>query len=222
MALPELTRDARGHELQFATNHLGHFQLTLRLWPALKAARGARVISLASLGHQFSPVAFDDVDFRQRGYTPFAAYGQSKTANVLFAVALDRRGRADGVRAFAVHPGGILETNLARHLEPSMLEGLNTLDASGKPVIDAERGLKDTPMGAATQVWCATSPALAGKGGVYCEDCDISPIVNPAEVGLELGEMMHLGGVFPHAIDIEAAERLWTLSEELTGARIQP
>ena len=163
MALPELTRDARGHELQFATNHLGHFQLALRLWPALKAARGARVISLASLGHRFSPVVFDDIDFRERGYTPFAAYGQSKTANVLFAVALDRRGRPDGVRAFAVHPGGIVETNLARHLEPSMLQGLNALDASGKPVIDAERGLKDTAMGAATQVWCATSRAF-GKG----------------------------------------------------------
>jgi len=137
-------------------------------------------------------------------------------------VALDRRGRADGIRAFAVHPGGIVETNLARHLDSEMLKGINAVDASGKPVIDAERGLKDIAMGAATQVWCATSPALAGKGGVYCEDCDISPVVNTAETGLELGEMLHLGGVFPHAVDVEAAEKLWSLSEELTGARIQP
>lgn len=221
MALPELTCDARGRELQFATNHLGHFQLTVRLWPALKAARGARVISLASLGHRFSPVVFEDIDFRERAYTPFAAYGQSKTANVLFALALDRRGRADGIRAFAVHPGGIVETNLTRHLDASMLQNLNAVDASGKPVIDAERGLKDIAMGAATQVWCATSPALAGKGGVYCEDCDISPVANP-EIGSELDEMMHLGGVFPHAIDAEAAEKLWRLSEALTGARIEP
>lgn len=220
MALPELTLDARGHELQFATNHLGHFQLTLRLWPALKAAHGARVVSVSSLGHRFSPVVFDDIDFHRRPYAPFAAYGQSKTANALFAVELDRRGAADGVRAFAVHPGGIVETNLGKHLDPAMLKGFNAFDAEGKAIIAPERGLKSPAMGAATQVWCATSPALAGLGGVYCEDCDVSVPLAPPTGEYVLGDSLGQGGVFPHAVDPAAAARLWTLSEELTGVRL--
>lgn len=218
MALPELTLDARGHELQFATNHLGHFQLTLRLWPALKAAKGARVVSVSSLGHRFSPVVFDDIDFRHRAYAPFAAYGQSKTANALFAVALDKR--QSDVRAFAVHPGGIVETNLGKYIDPAMLKGLNAIDETGKPIIDPERGLKTPAMGAATQVWCATSPILAGKGGVYCEDCDISVLLPAPEGDYVLGDTLGVGGVFPHAIDPAAAERLWALSEELTGVHL--
>ncbi len=220
MALPELTRDARGHELQFATNHLGHFQLTLRLWPALKAAHGARVVAVSSLGHRFSPVVFDDIDFARRPYTPFGAYGQSKTANALFAVALDRRGAADGVRAFAVHPGGIVATNLGKYLDVAMLRDLGVFDAEGRPVIAPERGYKTPEMGAATQVWCATSPALAGQGGVYCEDCDISVLLSPPEGEYVLGDTLGVRGVFPHAVDAAAAERLWTLSEELTGAHL--
>jgi NAD(P)-dependent dehydrogenase (short-subunit alcohol dehydrogenase family) len=220
MALPELTLDARGHELQFATNHLGHFQLTLGLWPALRAAHGARVVALSSLGHRFAPVVFDDIDFRHRAYAPFVSYGQSKTANVLFAVALDKRGAKDGVRAFAVHPGGILETNLGRHMNPATLRELGVIDAAGKPIVAPERGLKTAPMGAATQVWCATSPALAGKGGVYCEDCDISVLLPPPAGETVLGDTMAVGGVYPYAVDPAAAERLWTLSEELTGAHL--
>ncbi|CAH2602574.1 putative oxidoreductase [Rhodovastum atsumiense] len=220
MALPDLTLDARGHELQFATNHLGHFQLTLRLWPALRAAGGARVVAVSSLGHRFSPVVFEDIDFRHRPYVPFAAYGQSKTANALFAVALDRRGAADGVRAFAVHPGGIVETNLGKHLDPARLRDIGAIDAQGQPVIDPERGLKTPAMGAATQVWCATSPALAGKGGVYCEDCDISVPLPPHAGDIVIGDTMAVGGVYPHAVDPTAAERLWTLSETLTGVRL--
>lgn len=220
MALPELVRDGRGHELQFATNHLGHFQLTLRLWPALKAAHGARVVAVSSLGHRFSPVVFDDIDFRHRPYVPFAAYGQSKTANALFAVALDKRGAADGVRAFAVHPGGIVETNLGKYIDPAMLRDLGAIDADGRAIINPERGFKTPAMGAATQVWCATSPALAGKGGVYCEDCDISMPLTPPQGEYVLGDTLGQGGVFPHAVDPAAAERLWTLSEKLTGARL--
>jgi NAD(P)-dependent dehydrogenase (short-subunit alcohol dehydrogenase family) len=220
MALPKLTLDGRGHELQFATNHLGHFQLTLGLWPALKAAHGARVVAVSSLGHRFSPVVFEDIDFRHRAYTPFAAYGQSKTANALFAVALDRRGVRDGMRAFAVHPGGIVETNLGKYLDPAWLREFGAIDAEGKPIIAPERGLKTPAMGAATQVWCATSPALAGRGGVYCEDCDISVLLPPPAGETVPGETLAAGGVYPHAVDAAAAERLWTLSEELTGARL--
>ncbi|MBP2301964.1 SDR family NAD(P)-dependent oxidoreductase [Azospirillum picis] len=220
MALPELTRDTRGHELQFATNHLGHFQLALRLWPALKSAHGARVVALSSLGHRFSRVVFEDVDFHQRTYNPFSAYGQSKTANALFAVELDRRGAPDGVRAFAVHPGGIVETNLGKHIDPTMLRDLGAVDSEGKAIIDPDRGFKTPAMGAATQVWCATSPALATEGGVYCEDCDIAVVLAPPDGDYVLGDTLGQGGVFPHAIDPAAAERLWMLSETLTGMRL--
>lgn len=220
MALPDLTVNARGHELQFATNHLGHFHLTLRLWPALKAAHGARVVAVSSAGHRYSPVVFEDTDFRNRAYTPFIAYGQSKTANVLFAVALDKRGSRDGIRAFAVHPGGIVETNLGKHVDPAMLREIGAVDADGQPIIAPERGLKTPAMGAATQVWCATSPALAGKGGVYCEDCDVSVLLAPAAGGFVLGDTLAVGGVYPHAVDPAAAETLWALSEKLTGVHL--
>lgn len=220
MALPALTLDGRGHELQFATNHLGHFQLTLRLWPALQAAHGARVVAVSSLGHRFSPVVFEDIDFHDRAYDPFAAYGQSKTANALFAVALDRHGAADGIRAFAVHPGGIVETNLGKHIDLAMLRELGAIDAEGKAIIAPERGFKTPAMGAATQVWCATSPALADKGGVYCEDCDISMPLAPPKGAYVLGDTLGQGGVFPHAVDPAAAEKLWVLSEALTGVRL--
>ncbi|OIQ87411.1 2,3-dihydro-2,3-dihydroxybenzoate dehydrogenase [mine drainage metagenome] len=219
MALPELTLDGRGHELQFATNHLGHFQLTLRLWPALQAAHGARVVAVSSLGHRFSPVVFDDIDFRHRPYSPFAAYAQSKTANALFAVELDKRGMPDGIRAFAVHPGGIVETNLGKHIDPAMLRDLGAIDAEGKAIIAPERGFKTPSMGAATQVWCATSPQLIDRGGVYCEDCDVSAPLAPPEGEYLLGDTLGQGGVFPHAVDPVAAEKLWTLSEDLTGVR---
>lgn len=221
MALPELTRDARGHELQFATNHLGHFQLTRRLWPALVAAGragGARVVSVSSLGHRFSPVVFEDIDFAQREYTPFGAYGQSKTANVLFALELDARGKADGVRAFAIHPGGILDTNLGVHIDPAMLEGMGAITADGKAVIDPARGLKDVPMGAATQVWAATSPQLDGLGGVYCENVEVSPLREAnGDAVFEIGDSLSETGVMPHAVDRAAAARLWDVSEAMLG-----
>ena len=196
---PPLLRDARGYESQLATNHLGHFQLTARLWPALKQAGSARVVSVSSTGIRFGGVDFDDPNFEHREYDKWKAYGQSKSANALFAVALDRRGEPDGVRAFAVHPGRIM-TDLARYLT------------------DAELAIggqfKTTEQGAATSVWCATSSQLDGKGGVFCMDCDIAEVV--PEFTLE-GLDQEPSGVLPWAIDPALAERLWQLSEAMTG-----
>ena len=213
MAAP-LARDARGYESQFATNHLGHFQLTTRLWPALVAAGGARVVALSSAGLRWSPVVFEDLMFEHRDYEPFAAYGQSKTANALFAVELDRRGRAEGVRAFAVHPGTIIETDLIRHTDPEMLKAAGVFDADGRPVRDPVRQLKSIEQGAATTVWCATSPQLEGRGGVYCDNCDISPLVAPED---EAAWRQSSGavGVLSYAVDPQAAARLWEISEQL-------
>ncbi|MGJ4748814.1 hypothetical protein ACQV5M_20805, partial [Leptospira sp. SA-E8] len=154
MALPERQLDARRLELQFATNHVGHFQLTGRLWPALALAgktgtnAGARVVVVSSRGHRFSPVVFDDLHFERRPYERWAAYGQSKTANVLFALDLDRRGQAQGVRAFSVHPGGIVDTNLAKHLSQDELRAVGAIDEQGRPVVDASQGFKSVAQGA--------------------------------------------------------------------------
>lgn len=204
MATP-LFRDGGGHEGQFATNHLGHFRLVKALWPALVKARGARVVSVSSRGHQIAGVDFDDIDFRRRSYDRWVAYGQSKTANVLFAVELDRRGQADGVRALSLHPGQIL-TNLARHLSAEEIAGFDALDAEGKPIVDPDRGMKTPQQGAATSVWAATSPLLAGKGGLYLEDCNIAPI-HAGDIGRK--------GVAPYAIDPADAVRLWDLSDRM-------
>lgn len=221
MALPERRLDARGLELQFATNHVGHFQLTGRLWPALAwagAQGGARVVAVSSRGHRFSPVVFDDIHFERRPYERWAAYGQSKTANVLFALELDRRGQAQGVRAFSVHPGGIVDTNLAQHLSQDELRAVGAIDEQGRPVVDAAKGLKSVAQGAATQLWCATSPQLAGLGGLYCEDADVAPLVGAA-TGSDWHQVAarSQAGVFAHAVDPAAARQLWTLSETLTG-----
>ncbi|MFF2655471.1 SDR family NAD(P)-dependent oxidoreductase [Streptomyces sp. NPDC058045] len=198
MACPE-TRVGPGREAQFATNHLGHFALVNRLWPAL--APTARVISVSSRGHHASPIRWDDLDFT-RGYDKWQAYGQAKTANVLFAVHLDALGRSAGVRSFALHPGGIL-TPLQRHVPKAEQIRNGWIDADGNQVAD---WLKTPEQGAATQVWAATSPRLAGLGGVYCEDCDIA--VRTTDEG---------GGVRDYAVDPEQAARLWHLSAELTG-----
>ncbi|HET9379065.1 MAG TPA: oxidoreductase [Chthoniobacterales bacterium] len=215
MAAP-LSRDARGHESQFSTNHLGHFQLTARLWPALLAARGARVVSVSSRAHQFAGVDFEDPNFQRRPYDRWQAYGQSKTANVLFAVELDRRAEPNHVRVFAVHPGAIL-TELGRYMTDDDLQryGLSRdykpgSVPAGRSV--AEGGMfKTIEQGAATQVWCATSSQLAGMGGIYCEDVDVT---GPLDSKTALAN-----GVASWAIDPDLAKRLWTLSEELTGLR---
>jgi NAD(P)-dependent dehydrogenase (short-subunit alcohol dehydrogenase family) len=213
MATP-LARDKRGYESQLAVNHLGHFQLTTRLWPALVAAGGARVVALSSRGHRFSPFVFDDPQFEHRAYEPFVAYGQSKTANSLFVVELDRRGQDEGVRAFAAHPGTILDTALIRHLDSESIRATGVIGEDGEPLRDPEQQLKTIPQGAATTVWCATSPQLAGHGGVYCENSDISPLVS-SEDEAAWRKSSGMPGVLPYAVDSDAATRLWELSERL-------
>jgi len=207
MANP-LTRDARGYESQFATNHLGHFQLTARLWPALLRAKGARVVSLSSVGHRRAQVNFEDPNFERREYDRWAAYGQSKTANALFAVGLDTIGEPDGIRAFSVHPGGVV-TDLIRHMSTEEVRAYGVLDEHGRPIIDPARNMKTPEQGAATSVWCATSRQLEGLGGVYCENCDIAVPVP--------GGSTELRGVRPWAIDRGFARELWNLSEKLIG-----
>ncbi|WP_338607934.1 oxidoreductase [Pelagibacterium nitratireducens] len=206
MAAP-LSRDADGHEGQFATNHLGHFRLTLGLWPALRRAGEARVVSVSSRGHQIAGIDFDDVDFTRRPYDKWVAYGQSKTANALFAMGLDARGKDACIRAFSLHPGQVL-TGLARHLSAEEIAGFDTNDSEGQPRVDPDKGMKTVEQAAAMSLWCATSPLLAGLGGVYCEDSDIVEI-NTAEAGRK--------GVAPWAADASFAERLWTMSEAMTG-----
>jgi NAD(P)-dependent dehydrogenase (short-subunit alcohol dehydrogenase family) len=226
MAAP-LVRDARGYESQFATNHLGHFQLTARLWPALLKAGNARVVNVSSWGHRYSPVVFEDPNFEHRAYEPWSAYGQSKTANILHAVALDARGKDKGIRAFAVHPGTIVTTDLTRYLTTEQLQKAGAIDADGNPVLDPSRQMKTIAQGAATSVWCATSPMLTGMGGVYCENSDVSPLIvsGNQEIGTSWGGV-RMGerptgalGVYPYAVDPDAAQRLWKLSERLTGAQ---
>ena len=199
MACPE-TRVGPGWEAQLATNHLGHFALVNRLWP-LVAQGGARVVSVSSAGHRRSPIRWDDPMFTRGDYDKWTAYGQAKTANVLFAVRLDELGAAAGVRALALHPGGIL-TPLQRHLSDEEQQGLGWIDSNGHPLVD----FKSTEQGAATTVWAATSPRLEGLGGVYCEDCDVARVSTD-----------DAPGVRPYAIDPEQAAWLWDLSAELTG-----
>jgi NAD(P)-dependent dehydrogenase (short-subunit alcohol dehydrogenase family) len=203
MASPEF-RVGPGWEGQFGTNHLGHYVLTNLLWPALTRGGGARVVELTSAAHRISPIRFDDMQFERDPYDKWQAYGQSKTANSLFAVQLDVLGQADGVHAFAVHPGGIM-TPLQRHLSIEEMRASGWVDDDGNPV-----GQFKTPeQGAATSVWCATSPQLDGMGGVYCADCDVADIVESIQPGG--------GGVMAHAVDPDAAARLWELSAQLTG-----
>ncbi|WP_447759022.1 oxidoreductase [Pseudomonas moraviensis] len=209
MAAP-LLRDADGHESQFATNHLGHYRLTCGLWPVLVKSGQARVLSVSSRGHQIAGVEFDDIDFLRRPYDKWLAYGQSKTANALFAIALDQRGRSHGVRAFSLHPGQIL-TDLARHLSTTELAAFDALDEQGRPRLDPHNGLKTVEQGAATGLWCATSAVLADLGGVYCEDCNVAPI-NDAATGRK--------GVAQWAADAGLAERLWAVSEQWTGLTV--
>ncbi|MFI7702365.1 SDR family NAD(P)-dependent oxidoreductase [Nonomuraea sp. NPDC049480] len=201
MACPE-TRVGPGWEAQFATNHLGHHALVNRLWPAIARGRG-RVVSVSSGGHRITGIRWDDVRF-ERGYDKWQAYGQAKTANILFAVHLDALGRDAGVRAFSLHPGAIL-TPLQRHLPKEEMVAAGWIDEAGNAL---DPSFKTPEQGAATQVWAATSPQLAGMGGVYCEDCEI------AEVAADENAR---GGVSPYAIDPDQAARLWRLSAELTG-----
>ena len=204
MACP-LTRTEQGYEAQFATNHLGHFLFTCRLIPALKSGAPSRVVNLSSLGHRLSPVVFDDIHFAQREYNKWAAYGQAKTANALFAVELNRRLQSSGVTANAVHPGGIM-TGLQQHLTREEMIASGWIDEAGNlhPVF------KTIEQGAATSVWAATAPELEGKGGLYLEDCNEGEPAVPEK---------RTSGYFPHALDKEAAAQLWQVSEEMVGEK---
>lgn len=203
-----MRRDSRGIESQLATNYLAQFHLTARLWPALQKASGARVINVSSHGHQFAPFNFDDPNFEQREYETLQAYGQSKTASNLFALELDNRGKAFNIRAYSLHPGSINGTELGREASLELFQQMGFCDAEGNILPEVAANLKTIPQGAATSVWCATSPMLNNIGGVYCEDADI------AELALESSMS---AGVKPYALDEAHAKRLWTWSEEMTG-----
>ena len=215
MRIPSLELVGRGWERQFATNHIGHFALTVGLHDWLKAGAKdggeARVVSLSSRGHLRSPVVFEDLFFRERPYDGAIAYGQSKTANVLFAVEAHRRWSSEGIAANAVHPGAIFDTNLSRHMTPEELDaiwgGIRERHAkAGGP------GIKTPAQGAATSVLVATSPLLAGIGGRYFEDCNEAHRLPP-----EFSTETAVSGVAAYALDPENAARLWDLSESLIG-----
>ncbi|MEE4199707.1 oxidoreductase [Erythrobacter sp.] len=208
MASP-LMREERGYEMQFAVNHLGHFQLTARLWPLLAAANGARVVCLSSIGHRLHSLDLDDPNWERRDYAKWPAYGAAKSANALFALELDKRGEAGGVRAFAVHPGGIA-TPLQRHLTMEEQKAMGWYDDEG----NTHESFKSPQEGAATSVWCAVSPLLARMGGVYCEDCNIAEPVSADSKGRS--------GVLSHVRDEDLAKGLWETSEKLTGATFRP
>ena len=208
-----LRKDSRGIESQLATNHLGHFQLTARLWPALKKANGARVINLSSYGHHYSPFNFEDPNFDQREYETLLGYGQSKTATNLFALELDSRAKEFNVRAYSVHPGNVGGTDLGREADLELFKKLGILDDAGNIRPEVAASLKTISQGAATTVWAATSPMLNDLGGVYCED------VNIAE--LDIQNKSAGNGVLPDSLDGNNAKNLWKLSETMTGVDFQ-
>ncbi|RMZ58617.1 SDR family NAD(P)-dependent oxidoreductase [Chryseobacterium nematophagum] len=211
-----LRRDSRGIESQLATNHLGSFHLTSNLWPALKKADEARVINVSSYGHQMSPFNFEDPNFEHREYQTLLGYGQSKTANNLFAVALDERAKKFNVRAYSLHPGSVYGTDLGREEPIDLYIQMGTHDKNGQIKPEVKAKLKTVPQGAATTIWCATSPLLKNIGGVYCENSDIAEI-DHGQIEHTYDDPSTTRGVQPYSIDPEKAERLWKLSEELIG-----
>jgi NAD(P)-dependent dehydrogenase (short-subunit alcohol dehydrogenase family) len=209
MATP-LGKTEDGFETQFGTNHLGHFVFVNRIAKLIKD--GGRLVNLSSSGHRFSNVDLNDPNFETTPYEPFGAYGRSKTANILFAVEFDRRHSKRGVRATAVHPGGIM-TELGRHMDPGSLEQM--VDQINQQAAAAGKGpfeFKTIPQGAATSVWAAVVATAEEVGGRYCENCHVSDVVaDDATLGL-LDE-----GVRGYALDSQNAAALWKKSEEMTG-----
>ncbi|MFZ9674821.1 MAG: SDR family NAD(P)-dependent oxidoreductase [Ilumatobacteraceae bacterium] len=203
MATP-FGRTADGFEQQFGVDHLGHFLLARDLMPRLVESAPARVVVLSSAGHRMGDIDLDDPNFERREYDPFLSYGAAKTCNVLHAVEIDRRFRDKGVRAFAVHPGGI-HTELGRYMTPEVIQSLMAR------ISDRPQALtwKTPEQGAATTVWAATSPLLDGRGGEYCEDCNVSPVVDD--------DALDAVGVAARAVDPARATALWELSERLVG-----
>jgi len=207
MACPK-GRTAEGFETQFGTNHLGHFVLVNRLLPLL--ARGSRFVSLSSAGHRFSDVDLEDPNFEHTPYVEFVAYGRSKTANALFAVEFDRRHRAQGIRAAAVHPGAI-QTELGRNMTPEVMQQLTRFGSASSPgTSPAQVQWKSIPQGAATSVWCAIVADADAIGGRYCEDCHVAESVPSSDTARRTG-------VRAYALDPEKARALWSKSEEMVG-----
>jgi NAD(P)-dependent dehydrogenase (short-subunit alcohol dehydrogenase family) len=211
------SQTADGFENQLGTNHLGHFLLSILLAPALGGDRPSRLVELSSGAHGMADVDYDDPMFERREYDPWVSYGQSKTANALFALEFDRRLKSRGVSAYSVHPGMIM-TELARHFTPELMAGMQkrveeaAKEAGEEGPVDANAGMtfKSAEAGAATQCWAATAPELAEHGGVYLADCQVGVI----------GENVRDKGVEAYAQDPESAARLWTLSEELVGQKL--
>ena len=201
---------ADGFETQFGTNHLGHFVFVNRIAPLLRS--GGRLVNLSSAGHRYGNIDLDDPNFERTPYDPFVAYGRSKTANILFAVAFDQRHRARGVRATAVHPGGI-QTELGRYMGREALQGL--LDRINQQLVEAGQPpfqWKTIPQGAATSVWAGLIASADEIGARYCEDCHVSQLVPDDAVITPV-----TGGVRGYALDPMAAEALWKKSEEMVG-----
>ncbi|WP_343675015.1 SDR family NAD(P)-dependent oxidoreductase [Chitinophaga sp.] len=216
--LTPLIRDDRGYELQFSTNHLGHFQLTAQLWPSLKKANGARVVTVSSWAHHTAPIELEDPNFEHQPYDPSVAYTRSKTANILFTVELDKRAQTHGIRAYTLHPGMITTVDPDKGVSIDTLKEHGLLDEEGNPRHDPYNGFKTPQEGASTTVWCATSPKLANVGGVYCEDTEVSVVDNKWEnITPETFSMTR--GVIPQAVDPDNAQKLWALTEKLTGVR---
>ena len=203
-----LRRDSRGIESQLATNYLAMFQLTASLWPALEKANGARVVNVSSHGHQFGQFNFEDPNFLTREYETLTAYGQSKTAVNLFTLELDNRAHAFDVHAYSLHPGAIGGTELGREASPELFQQMGFCDAEGNILPEVAASLKNIPQGAATTVWCATSPMLNAIGGVYCEDGDIAGLSHATGMS---------AGVKAYSLDETSAARLWEWSEDITG-----
>lgn len=206
MACPQ-EQTADGFEMQFGTNHLGHYALVRLLLPKLLASAGARVVCLSSTGHMISPVVFDDINFENRAYDPWASYGQAKSANSLTAVAIQTLYADQGVEAFAVHPGGIM-TSLQRHMSKADIESRGWVDTEG----NVNERFKTVAEGASTSTWAATAPELKGQGGVYLEDCGFAEI---CESRPEFPK-----GVISYAVDKDQANRLWQLSEEMIETKL--
>ena len=205
MACP-LYRTQQGLEWQLGVNHVGHYVLLQTLLPALRAARGARLVTLSSIAHRMSAVRFDDMNYTDREYDKWQAYGQAKSAQSLMAVELDRREAGNGIRSFSVHPGGIF-TPLQRHLGNAEMAEFGWTDTDGRPSPVAEKLFKTTTQGCATSLWAATHSLLDNVGGVYCEDCNVSDVVPD--------ESNAFTGVRQWAVDSETAQRTWTETEAL-------
>lgn len=213
-----LQRDSRSFESQLSTNYFGQFQLVARLWPALKNAKGARVVNVSSLGHHISPFNFDDPNFEHREYQTLIGYGQSKTASNLFALELDNRAKAHQVRAYSLHPGSIAGTELARDADMELLKQMGFFDETGNIRPDILASLKNIQQGAATSVWAATSPLLNNIGGVYCEDTDIAELISE-DPAIQTVAKPHQTGVMEYSLDENSAKKLWNLTEEMTGIK---